>query len=492
LNRRQGFARVAGAAALGCAGPAAAHSFGQVYTLPVPFWLYAWAAAAALVLSFLVAGLFLADAGRAATSHERAFAHRLPAKLVAALRAASVLVLALCIVTGFAGTRSVYANFNMTCFWVVFVLGFAWLSALVGDLYALINPWRALAGATASFVPAFGRGRRPYPARAGYWPALVLYFAFIWLELFGRVTPFALSVALSVYTAITLAAVWWVGAEAWFRYGEIFSVFLRLVARLAPVEFAAGADGAPTARFRLRTPLSGLLGRAPEPPTLLLFGLFVLSATAFDGLHEARPWVRLFWSDLYRAVLSHWYGPDLFAAFPQLTALYRGWQAGGLLASPFLYLAAYSGAIWLMDRITARRHGVAALRARFFHSLLPIALAYHVAHYFTLLLGQGPKVLALVSDPLGYGWNLFGTAGWLRGVWLPEPTAVWHAQVAVILAGHVAGVVVAHLEALRIFGNRRTAVLSQLPMLALMVAFTVAGLWILSLPFETAPLRAPT
>jgi hypothetical protein len=115
---------------------------------------------------------------------------------------------------------------------------------------------------------------------------------------------------------------------------------------------------------------------------------------------------------------------------------------------------------------------------------LPIALAYNVAHYFTSILTQGVRIVSLVSDPFGAGWNLFGTAGWLRAPIIPDPALVWHTQVLVIVLGHVVSVYLAHLEALRTFSTRRQATRSQLPMLLLMVAFTTAGLWILSQPIK--------
>ena len=116
-------------------------------------------------------------------------------------------------------------------------------------------------------------------------------------------------------------------------------------------------------------------------------------------------------------------------------------------------------------------------------------MAYHASHYVTLLLDQGPKILSLISDPFGWGWNLFGTTNKFRAAYLPDLTWVWHVQVTLILAGHVSSVVLAHRVALRVFGSRREAILSQLPMLLLMVGFTVFGLWILAQPLTAMVIR---
>lgn len=469
---------------------AAAHSFGQVYTLPVPFWLYAWTAVAALALSFVVAGIFLTGKGEAssAIASVRVYPHAIPIWLLRLLQGASLFGLLLCMLTGFFGTQQSLLNFNMTFFWIVFVLGFAYLTALCGDLYALLNPWQLLCDGLGRLWPAYARGLWRYPERAGYVPAVILYGVFIWLELFGKTTPLTLAAILAAYTGLNILAVGAFGAASWFRYGEFFAVLLRLIARLAPVEFEE-PGGRTTRRFRLRWPGAGLLGRPLEHPTLLLFLLFLLSATAFDGLHEAKPWVRLFWTTLYRDVLSIWLGNNPFAAFPALFKLYPWWQTFWLLVFPLLYLATYLGTIELLRRLTGCQHGRGELALRFAHSLLPIVLVYHLTHYYTLIQTQGVKIIALISDPFGFDWNLFGTAEWMRDAIVPDTTVVWHIQVALLLAGHIASVVLAHLEALRIFPDRRTATLSQLPMLALMVAFTVFGLWILSLPLDAGGTR---
>ena len=94
------------------------------------------------------------------------------------------------------------------------------------------------------------------------------------------------------------------------------------------------------------------------------------------------------------------------------------------------------------------------------------------------------KIISLLSDPFGWGWNLFGTAGLLRAPILPEMGTVWHTQVGLIVFGHIVSVYLAHVEALRLFPSRGRAVLSQLPMLVLMMLFTVVGLWIMLQPIS--------
>lgn len=467
------------AAALLWPADVSAHSFGVVYTLPVPFWLYAWGAVATLVLSFAVVGLFASHAPKARIASVTQW-RELPAWLAAVLKAISLLALLLCMTTGWFGSPNPYGNFNMTFFWVIFLLAYAYLTAGIGNAYALLNPWHTLAAGIAKLWPGYDRPRIAWPGWLGYWPAFVLFLGLIWLELFGGTRPATLSNALGLYTALNLIMVALFGSRAWFARGELFAVFLGLIGRMAPVEWNAEQPR----RWRLRWPGAGLLGAAPAHWSLLMVVLFMLASTAFDGLHEAKPWVELFWTDLYRHLFIDWYGSNPLAAFRPMRELWWWWQFGWLLAAPWLYLLFYLLGIALVGALAGWRESLMATARRFALSLLPIVLVYHITHYYTLIQSQGVKIIALASDPFGRGWNLLGTADWFQYNIVPDIGFVWHAQVTLIVAGHVASVYVAHLQALQWLGDRKRAAISQLPMLVLMVCFTVAGLWILSQPIK--------
>jgi hypothetical protein len=112
--------------------------------------------------------------------------------------------------------------------------------------------------------------------------------------------------------------------------------------------------------------------------------------------------------------------------------------------------------------------------------LVPIAAAYLVAHYFSLFVIQGQFIITLASDPFGRGWDLFGTIDFAPNLAIVSPNMVWYVQVGALVVGHVAGLAIAHDRAVTVFEDRRAALRSQYPMLALMVLYTVGGLWLLS------------
>lgn len=120
---------------------------------------------------------------------------------------------------------------------------------------------------------------------------------------------------------------------------------------------------------------------------------------------------------------------------------------------------------------------------KYAYALLPIALFYHLAHNMEHLLMEGPKVVALISDPFGWNWNLFGTAHWSIPP-LVSLDVLWIVQIALVLVGHVYSLWVAQKTSMRLFGNQKSAFRSQLPMLAGMIAFSVFSLWLLKQPME--------
>ena len=469
---------------------AVAHSFGTPYNLPVPFWMYAYGATAALVLSFVVVAYFSSVPAavvfvRAGAPQRTREAGTLHGGLLFLLRLVSLFALILAIVAGFVGSRNVFTNINMTLFWIVFALGFYYLVALVGDVYAAVNPWQSLVACVERFFPTAFAPRVKYPERFGYYPALLLYLAYIWIELFAHTQPRSLSVLLLVYTCVNLVGAAVVGKRAWFTYWEFLAVLFRLAGMLAPIEYVTNEERA-AYRVRLRFPFVGLLQRPAGHLSLLLFVLFTLSSTAFDGIHETLVWVGLFWKGIYPLLDAAWHQPYLV-----FVRYYYYWQWLMLLVSPIVYLAVYAFFVWLAKLTAGSSIPLRTLLLNFAFSLVPIAFVYNVTHYYTLIASQGTQMLRMISDPFGLNWDLFGTARSMGTAIVLDAGTVWHTQVALILVGHIVGVYLAHAEAVRVFVDTRRAALSQLPMLLLMVLFTTLGLWILSLPIAAGQVVQP-
>ena len=326
------------------------------------------------------------------------------------------------------------------------VLGIAYASALIGDIWGVVGPFRLF----ARFADR--SSHLAYPAWLGYLPAVAGLYIFIWLELLSGTAagPRETAIGLILYYSVCLAGATAFGAATWFRLGDFLSVFYGLIARLSIVERRDH-------RVYLRWPFVGTLSASSVHGSLAFFILLMLSSTAFDGFRETTVWTG------WMAALA---GPAGGKDYRRLV------ETSALIVSPCLFFLAYAVALAVMKRITSTPLSVAALAGRFALSLVPIAFVYHFAHYFTLLLIQGQAVIALVSDPFGLGWNLFGTAARLPDAGVIGARTVWNLQVTAILAGHIASVYLAHRVALDLFSSGRDATRSQLPMLVLMVAST--------------------
>jgi hypothetical protein len=476
------------------AAPAAAHAFGARYDLPLPLPLWLATAGLTVALSFVVFAAVLRP-GAGGEAYPRfdllrlPFARRLARPLTLALRALAVSVFAVLIAAGLFGVQDPFRNLVPTFVWIVWWVGFAYLSGLVGDLWAVLNPWKALylgAEATARWLrpsSGLGPGWRLAPG-VGAWPATALLLAFVWIEILwdGNSVPANVARLGLGYSVLTWLGMFLFGREAWLRSGEVFAVYFGLLARLAPTEVRVTGAGAAAAvrELNLRPPAAGLLDARPAPVSTAAFALVMLATVTFDGLRETPLWA---------GVLTRLSRPGE----PLSDAVWYASGTAGLLLLPCLFGAVVLGAGAAMARLTrgAARPGSAGELARLFVlTLLPIAFAYHLAHYLSYLLVAGQLVIPLASDPFGYGWDLFGTAHYKVDAGLVGARFAWYTSVVVIVLGHVLAMYLAHRIALDRFGDPRTARRSQYPLAALMVAYTMVSLWILAQPVvETAAAR---
>ena len=306
---------------------------------------------------------------------------------------------------------------------------------------------------------------RRYPERFGRWPAAVGIAAFAWLELVldpsQKDSPSTLATLALVYAAIQLVGMALYGIEAWTERGDAFATYFGLFARLSPLHWRNG-------EVRLRPPVVGAVGLEMLPGTIAVI-VVMIGSTSFDGFSVGSAWISI--------------SPHLESAFKSLgfntTGALEAAGTVGLLAMYALIGSAYRLGVLGMRTVSGDR-SAAELAMRFAHTLLPIALAYVIAHYFSLLAFQGQATAYLISDPLGHGSNLFGTAGSHINYNAVASNTIWYVQVAALVLGHAAGLTLAHDRALVLYRRPTEALRSQYWMLAVMVGFTSLGLWILS------------
>ena len=483
-------------------GQALAHGLGQSQNLPLPFWLYLFGAATVVLVSFVQIGLFVNER-HALARYPRVNLLRIDSlgavlssrPLLFGVRLLSVTLFLLVILSGLLGQQAPSINFAPTFVWIIWWVGLSFFTAFIGNIWALVNPWKILFEWAEGLARRLGVAEKgfdlgaPYLAGWGVWPALVLYACFVWVEndFEGSATPMYIALLAILYSTFTWSSMVLFGKETWLQRGEAFSVYFSILAKFAPTEvrvtgpkacqdcdvcqsaeqasergcvncYECFAQAAPEdRRLNLRPPAVGLSLAERVTPDRLVFVVFLLASVTYDSLLGTPPWVEV----------------QRLTSMPQIL---------GFIGVPLFFLAVYLGFVKLSQLLSEGYVAFGQLAAAYVYSLVPIAIAYLVAHYYTLLLIQGQAIVALLSDPFGWGWNLFGTADYKIDPGLIGADSVWYSQVAIIVAGHVVAVYLAHVASLRLVQNPRLQNRIQYPMLALMILYTVFSLWILSQP----------
>jgi hypothetical protein len=452
---------------------ASAHALVGRKDLPVPAWLFAWGASLVLIISFALLSVAWTQARL-----QREQWRPLPAWLSALVLspatqvACGLIGVGLFVVVLYAGFRGISdptQNFSVVFVFYTFWLGLVLLSVLLGDVFRAFNPWRAIGrGISGGFRLVAGQSAPTpfsYPERLGRWPAVLGVLLFVWLELIAgggaSPSPHDVAVGTVIYSLITFVCMALFGVEEWIGRGETFNAYFGMFSRLAP--FEARED-----RLGRRKFLTGAAQWAAVPGAAALV-LASIAVTSFDGAQEGVLSGAITWT--FERI------NDIGFSLP------NSFRIANTIWMLIVY-AGVSGLYWLGVRGMHTVRGsppVRELGRSFAHTLVPIALAYLVAHYFSAFLYQEQAQFTyILSDPLGHGSDLFGTAGGGINYGIVGSNTVWYVQVAALVVGHVLALTLAHDRALAVYDDVRHASRSQYFMLAVMVGFTCFGLFLLS------------
>ncbi len=425
-----------------------AHGLGVRSDIPLPGWLFSWGAAIVLAVSFFALAALWTDAKLETARVRELF--RIPRLTQPICGAIGIAIFAALVYFGFAGNQDADQNVVPTFVYVFFWTMLPLLSAIFGDIFRPFNPWRAaglaahrvrvrITGSDASAPPRFA-----YPDALGRWPAVLGLIAFGWLELVsgddGR-KPELLAILALAYFAFQVLGMSLFGARRWLERGDAFGTYFEFFSRIAPLTVERG-------RLCARVPLSGLTD-IPGYAGTVIFVSTMIGITVFDGIERGGIWESIAGSD-----------PSTFAA------------TLGLIASIGLVAGFYRLGVIGMEGSHVGK-SPRELSMMFAPSLVPIALGYLMAHYFSFMIFVGQALPHVIAHPMG-------NSGPANIDYFVSGKVIWWVQVAALLIGHVAGLIVAHDKATAVWGKARAAAQSQTWMLVVMVGFTCLGLWLLS------------
>ncbi len=436
--------------------PAAAHASerGQIMLLPTE--LYLLGGGLAVLVSVLLV-TFLPAISRWKAPVGEVTIGSTPPIVSIVISLVSLVVLLLLVLAGLFGPTDPISNPLPGWIWTLFWIGLTFLCMVLGNLWPLLNPWTGLIRVIAPRSPVLR-----YPLWLGYWPAVIMFFAFAWFELIYPAPddPPRLAAAVTAYFAANLAGLLLFGQLEWMRKAEAFSVYFRMVGGISPFQWSS------TAGLRVGLPGHGLLECKSISTGEGAFVLLALATVSFDGFSQT-----FFWID------SLGLNP---LEFPGRSAVVVANTLGLVLMALCLALA-YAIAV-RMGCFIARTSGVPGIAL----AIVPIALAYHLAHYLADFPVDALRAVKALSDPFGTGHDLLGTADINPPASIMMDhrvaTLIYRLQTVIIVMGHVMAVVMAHLMALRGDKSVPAALLALAPLNALMVLYTVFGLWLLSTP----------
>jgi hypothetical protein len=432
-----------------------AHGIGGAKDLPIPPELAIAGAVAALTISFTVLAVawrtprFDAATGRPAPVWLSRLAGSLAFRV--ALRLFGFAVFAWALMSAVFG-KDVLINPFFGMFYVVLWVGIVPLSLLFGPFYKAISPVRTinlLFSKVSGGDPEVGLFR--YPERLGHWPAALGLYAFVWFEL---VYPFSTQLGpLRLWYAAYVAAMLIGGAlfgNSFYEKADPFEVYSTLVGHLSIWGRSDRGDG-----LLIRSPMANLAHVVPRPGLVAVVAV-MFGSTAFDSFKDSSVWVR------------HVQGSSVSPLVQNNLMLFGFCVAVGVL---FSIATAATG----VDKDQRRTE----LPALFAHSMAPIIVGYKTAHYLSYLLEEGQRTVIQMSDPFTRGDNYLGTGNLSISFWLSyHPTLLATIKVLAVVTGHVLGVVAAHDRAIKLLPKRHQLT-GQVPLLLIMVGFTVSGLYLL-------------
>jgi hypothetical protein len=407
-----------------------AHGVGRVYQLPVPLYLYLLASAATVLASFFIR--ILAPKTKELRPPQKIAGRSTADVLSASLRVLGLVVVVLAVVFGISDPGRGLTTSTLL-FWVGLIVGMLVISCGIEGAWAAADPWSVA-------IPANEEdGGRVAP----WWLAPIGIYALFWFELVsglgfqGR----GIVIALVTYTAYTVMIR--TTYKGGWKHVDPLWVLFGFASRTAPLVLNQEA-------IERRSIIAGLDHRDPMPKALFASLFVLMASTTLDNVRET-----IGWTSFLKTI-------GLSSLSPMLV------DSVALIAFVLVFLAPFMLTMVLAHRWLAESTNTIVTARHFAWSLVPIGVAYVLAHNVSLLAIGFPELIRQLTG--------------LWDAYVPSPRMVWIAEILIIVGGHIIGVLVAHRIAVKMERDHRGAVKSQYALTVLMSLFTITTLWLLAQP----------
>lgn len=450
-----------------------AHGFGERYDLPIPLNFYLFGGGFTVFISFIIIAAFKRKQHPTSsypTYTILQYTTSSPKRVRKVIEFLSLATFVLIISTGLFGNQNPTDNLTPTFIWIIWWVGFTIFTAFWGNLWPIINPFAIVYDFISSLYFKITNEdlsfNLPYPKQLGIIPALILFVIFVWFETIypESGTPSHIAVAIICYLMITFTGMLVFGKTCWLEHGEVFSILFYLLSLCSITEIQKKGH---LCQLRIRPLAAGLINNQSSSWGRVVFIMIALGSVSFDGFSETPLWVDI-------TIFSE----PFFRNIGQFVAI----NSVGLLVCIIIFLIGYLFFALLMNILSGSFTVRTKLTQQTTYSLLPIAVGYLVAHYLSFLIIQGQLLIPLISDPFGWEWNLLGTGDYVINIAIINARFAWILSLITIVTGHILAVFCSHSIALQITSQSGRILLSQLPMLVLMILYTMTSLWIIAQP----------
>lgn len=458
-------------------GVADAHSFDERYDLPIPLEFFVVGGGLVVALSFLL--LLMGEKYWPNFRFRSSISIPIPAYRlmqigVLFIRIVSLLFFCLVLTAGYWGSGNPLMNLATNFIWINWWLGCSMAIAILGNFWPLLNPWLSLFDVIQFILRRLGFKKGiefsvyQYPKWLGLYLATTLLLTWSWMEVVypiayvpARVTTIAL-----IWTIFNICGMSLFGKSVWQSRGDVFAVYFAMLSQFSIFTYVKQDHS-----IDLHLPGIGIVQELDvwrEVNGYAAFIIAMLSIVLFDGLHGSQVW------NVFLNLLQY-----LGLGWITLSSYLSG-TVGLILVWIF-----FSGLYYFSCFVSSHFFSLAptlSLANTFAGSLIPIAVAYLIAHGFSSLMIQGQNIFFLISDPLSLGWNLFGTAEYRPHIGIIDAGTTWYLAVSSIVIGHVIALVVSHKLILKVDPDTSGVGLITLPQTVLMILFTMLSLIIIAEP----------